>query len=65
MEKFATEANQNSKKNKHKRKCIPTWQENLSYYFSQFCDTTSIHGIKYVGERGRFLIEKYVLQISI
>lgn len=34
------------------------FMRNLSLYFSQYCDSTSIHGIKYVGQRGRYLLEK-------
>lgn len=36
----------------------PTWKENLSFYFSEFCGATSVHGVQYLGERGRLLVEK-------
>lgn len=36
----------------------PTWKENLSCYFSQYCGATSIHGVQYIGECGRLFIEK-------
>lgn len=47
--------------NAYKQK-YPSWKENLSYYFSQYCGATSIHGVQYVGERGRLIIEKYFLR---
>lgn len=33
---------------------------NAKYYFSQYCGATSIHGMQYLGERGRYMIEKIV-----
>ncbi|KAK5641673.1 hypothetical protein RI129_010220 [Pyrocoelia pectoralis] len=38
---------------------------NLSLYFSQYCDSTSIHGIKYVGQRGRYLLEKLLWLVIV
>lgn len=32
--------------------------KNFSFYFTEYCDNTSIHGFKFFGERGRFIIEK-------
>ncbi|KAF5300623.1 hypothetical protein FQA39_LY11084 [Lamprigera yunnana] len=34
--------------------------KNVKYYFSQYCGSTSIHGIQYLGERGRYLLERLV-----
>ncbi|KAF2893162.1 hypothetical protein ILUMI_13013 [Ignelater luminosus] len=42
-----------------------TWKDNLSCYFSQYCSRTSIHGVQYIGEGGRLLIEKLVWIIVI
>lgn len=36
--------------------------ENLSFYFTEYCDNTSIHGLKFLGERKRSIFEKYVQQ---
>uniref|UniRef100_A0A1Y1L3P6 Uncharacterized protein n=1 Tax=Photinus pyralis TaxID=7054 RepID=A0A1Y1L3P6_PHOPY len=33
---------------------------NAKFYFSQYCGATSIHGMQYLGERGRYAIEKIV-----
>ncbi|KAF2901092.1 hypothetical protein ILUMI_05095 [Ignelater luminosus] len=43
----------------------PTWKENLSFYFSEYCGATSIHGVQYLGERRRLLIEKIVWAVII
>ncbi|KAF2890803.1 hypothetical protein ILUMI_15370 [Ignelater luminosus] len=32
--------------------------ENLSFYFTEYCDNTSIHGLKFLGERKRSILEK-------
>ncbi|XP_031340951.1 pickpocket protein 28-like [Photinus pyralis] len=32
--------------------------ENWKTYLVQYCESTTIHGIKYVGERGRFIVER-------
>lgn len=37
-----------------------TFSKNLKAYFSQYCDATSIHGIQYLGQPGRYIIEKIV-----
>ncbi|KAF5300620.1 hypothetical protein FQA39_LY11081 [Lamprigera yunnana] len=37
-----------------------TLLRNLHLYFCQFCGATSIHGIQYLGERGRYIVEKLV-----
>ncbi|KAK5641661.1 hypothetical protein RI129_010208 [Pyrocoelia pectoralis] len=31
---------------------------NLSYYFTEYCDNSTIHGLKFIGERKRSIIEK-------
>lgn len=46
-------ATQNAKKSSD-----PTFKENLIEYFSNYSGATSIHGIQYIGERGRFIIER-------
>ncbi|KAF2901091.1 hypothetical protein ILUMI_05094 [Ignelater luminosus] len=43
----------------------PTWKENLDFYFSQYCGATSIHGVQYLGERGRSIVEKLVWIVII
>ncbi|KAF5300619.1 hypothetical protein FQA39_LY11080 [Lamprigera yunnana] len=39
--------------------------KNAKYYFAQYCGSTSIHGIQYLGERGRYLIERLVWSVII
>lgn len=46
---------QDLKKPKRKH---PSFWKNLYYYFNQYCEYTSIHGLKYLGERKRSKIEK-------
>lgn len=36
----------------------PTLLQNLKNYFSQYCMSTGVHGVRYLGESGRFIIEK-------
>lgn len=36
----------------------PTYSENLKNYFSQYCKSSGVHGVRYLGESGRFIIEK-------
>ncbi|KAF2888367.1 hypothetical protein ILUMI_17806 [Ignelater luminosus] len=43
----------------------PTWSENLKSYFSQYCMSTGIHGIRYLGESGRFVIEKILWAVIL
>ncbi|KAF5300624.1 hypothetical protein FQA39_LY11085 [Lamprigera yunnana] len=38
---------------------------NIKYYFFQYCGSTSIHGIQYLGERGRYLIERLLWLLTI
>lgn len=35
-----------------------TWWKNLKNYFSECCNLSGIHGVRYLGEGGRFIIEK-------
>ncbi|KAF5300625.1 hypothetical protein FQA39_LY11086 [Lamprigera yunnana] len=39
--------------------------KNAKYYFAQYCGSTSIHGIQYLGERGRYLIERLVWVLNM
>lgn len=41
------------------KKRYPSFLQNLADYFSEYCDNTSIHGFKYLGEQKRNFIEKY------
>lgn len=36
----------------------PTFIQNLSKYFTEYCDNTGIHGFKYIGEPGRLIFER-------
>lgn len=38
---------------------------NAKNYFSKYCGSTSIHGMQYLGERGRYIIEKIVWLLII
>lgn len=42
----------------------PTFVQNLSKYFTEYCDNTGIHGFKYIGEPGRSIFERSPLRIS-
>lgn len=39
----------------------PTCLQNTLLYFCNFCENTSIHGLKFFGERQRNIFEKYVI----
>ncbi|KAB0792959.1 hypothetical protein PPYR_12579 [Photinus pyralis] len=40
-------------------------QTNLSYYFTEYCDNSTIHGLKFIGERKRSFIEKVWWIVSV
>lgn len=42
-----------------RRKSIKISNRKMNNYFSEYCDNTSIHGFKYLGEQDRSCIEKY------
>ncbi|KAF5291553.1 hypothetical protein FQR65_LT01866 [Abscondita terminalis] len=44
----------------HSPKPEPTFVENLKAYLTHYCETTTIHGVKYIGEKRRYLIEKFL-----
>ncbi|KAF2887320.1 hypothetical protein ILUMI_18853 [Ignelater luminosus] len=37
----------------------PSFGKNLTEYFSEYSDNTSIHGVRYLGEKKRSIIERY------
>ncbi|KAK5641667.1 hypothetical protein RI129_010214 [Pyrocoelia pectoralis] len=37
----------------------------IKEYFLQYCETTTIHGMRYVGERGRYFMERLVWTVII
>lgn len=42
------------------KKKHPTFMQNLSEYFTEYCNNTGIHGFKYIGEQERTLFERYI-----
>lgn len=32
--------------------------KNLQSYFTAYCEASSIHGVRYIGERGRHIFER-------
>lgn len=43
----------------------PSFAKNLTEYFSEYSDNTSIHGVRYLGEKKRSIIERSVTEIPI
>lgn len=43
---------------KKPKRPFPSFLKNVWSYFSLYCDYTSIHGCKYLGERKRSILEK-------
>lgn len=39
-------------------KKFPSFRKNVSEYLEEFSNNTGIHGFKYMGERGRTIVEK-------
>ncbi|KAK5641668.1 hypothetical protein RI129_010215 [Pyrocoelia pectoralis] len=39
--------------------------KNLRLYLAEYCDATTIHGMKYIGERGRHLLERLAWTITL
>lgn len=56
-------------KNKKPKGTHPSFGKNLSEYFSEYSDNTSIHGVRYLGEKKRSILERLcwfvVLAISL
>lgn len=49
---------QNGMDGELKKSKYPTFGQNLCDYFTEFGNYTGIHGIKYMGEQKRSLLEK-------
>ncbi|KAF5291552.1 hypothetical protein FQR65_LT01865 [Abscondita terminalis] len=46
------------KSNLHSKPKNPSFLQNLISYVTQYCNTATIHGFKYIGEKGRFFVER-------
>ncbi|KAF2896463.1 hypothetical protein ILUMI_09711, partial [Ignelater luminosus] len=43
----------------------PSWLENVKNYFCEYCNLSGLHGVRYLAESGRFIVEKLVWMIVL